>query len=769
MKWIVALICASSFLGTYQEEVFAGDTIIQEKEEAAERKSPKDVDEFFVMIDDVIPPETNPNTDDQVDLGKKMNEFLELNPTTQQVARFLEMRPALEDHFVKRTEDMIRSAITDKRITSAKKYLTFVRESKYIADKGVLATVEDFIKLRPTIGQVNEYTRKYANTDDVDLYMKLKRYAFTKTFRETKNWSGQAGLATRVGFFDLIDYAMPSGRTPSNDYQVALRDLIKEHMGLFLDLKPSREELDSLLSRHPDVGKIESADYYLTYAFGTKRLVDTDITTMAEEFIKLRPTVKEINKFLIRQDICGTEQDMKYTRHTKWETKHYNASMKLKRYAFANKFPADVNGFWELNDHPYFVCGEFPKDYQEGLCELVKEHIEQFLKLNPTADDINRLIYTFPEIEEQLSIFKNPLSLQLIDGLDEKITSMGKDAYEKLEKSCREQHDRIERFHGEKRMYLEDVINRKKVFGKNEIERTVQDAHRRVSTIDLKNQKGVLFHFIGSLRESLDQAVRRADAGISQSFETALYHKKRLMRTTWSLPTRFATPVGVDFLNQSLARQNEGVLPEATGSDPAKKCGVCLEDMEEDKRVTTTTCCHQLCVGCFTTYLEGKMMEGPFPIRCFTMGCRAVLVEDDIKKVFTETELARWKKQTLLKKQEVISCPGNECNHCLSLPNNQDYFLCCKCFQEICPKCSGPAHKGIVACNKVKSEVAKVRGKVGDKGYNRLRWKGIVQKCPGCKAPTIRSKACKHIDCTICGRRWNYKWWYRSDLDRSIN
>jgi hypothetical protein len=374
-------------------------------------------------------------------------------------------------------------------------------------------------------------------------------------------------------------------------------------------------------------------------------------------------------------------------------------------------------------------------------------------------EEVWRLIDQHPTVIESVLFLTLPPG---VGPLSERMHQIQENAFHTMQRVCEEWKGKLKHHKKTKRRLLQDSINRNIANCKNEIGMQTQKMMNEVQGIEnWEEERKANWERLSRLEKVLQQIVQRTDNEIKKNF-TVVSHP--IIKGRLAVSKHLLTVVNEREVDSFLCAHNETL--SSCSSTSSSSCLICEEDPVEEERIVIAPCNHLCCKTCLRGHIQANQEENRFPIRCLARDCTTLLEEKYIVQAGIEgADLGRWRKQTLLQIPRVIRCPRDECDAFLLRGDEKKKdVLCGKCFKSICSRCIRAAHPG-VACQ----DTGKIQQYIeGENGFEKLVQADIVQRCPHCQAPTIRTSACLHIDCKKCGKRWNYRGEYRSDEDKTI-
>ncbi|TKW06273.1 hypothetical protein SEVIR_7G232100v4 [Setaria viridis] len=225
--------------------------------------------------------------------------------------------------------------------------------------------------------------------------------------------------------------------------------------------------------------------------------------------------------------------------------------------------------------------------------------------------------------------------------------------------------------------------------------------------------------------------------------------------------------------NRAIARTNslESVIPLMMSYSSNKHYQAFLEDLHmsmiclnqsKGSNFIRLPCRHLFCMKCMETLCRMHVKEGSvFQLVCPGTKCKASIPPYVLKRLLTEEEFERWDRlllqKTLDSMSDVVYCPrcGIGC-----LEDESNDAECPKCSFIFCSLCKEPCHPAkqcITPEEKIKRQQAS--GKMSQKEMvqelltiRKMFSDILIQLCPKCQMPIIKSEGCNKMSCGNCGQ-----------------
>lgn len=211
-------------------------------------------------------------------------------------------------------------------------------------------------------------------------------------------------------------------------------------------------------------------------------------------------------------------------------------------------------------------------------------------------------------------------------------------------------------------------------------------------------------------------------------------------------------------------------------------CPICIDNYPAEVTYELSCCNQSYCQDCVKTYVQGKVKEKSFPVKCPTHSCKGLMKKSDLKNLkLSASEIFNWEKGHV--EYEIGLLPGARfcssglCSEAFippaifapaSVEKRPSFFaghfkkenknltyphkVCPSCKVNQCLKC-GNGHPGY-SCE----EYSKIDGLTTEM-LQRKKRKGEYKDCPKCKVTIEKNNGCNHMTCKNC--RYEFYW---SDL-----
>jgi len=201
-----------------------------------------------------------------------------------------------------------------------------------------------------------------------------------------------------------------------------------------------------------------------------------------------------------------------------------------------------------------------------------------------------------------------------------------------------------------------------------------------------------------------------------------------------------------------LAGVDPDIEQSVTGTQGQGECQIC---MEESNKITTLTCGHGFCRGCWKQYLDLQIKENKQNIKCPGKGCGRVMDEQIILKL-AGSKQAKEKfydnlARSFIEKNPMAKwCPAPNCIYAVLLNEfhpEKNESIRCGCGHYFCFRCSEIAHQP-ASCTHSKDW--KVRNEGGNEALNEKFISTMSRPCPNCKTSIDKNGGCNHMQCSQC-------------------
>mmetsp|Transcript_26669 Transcript_26669/g.50548 ORF Transcript_26669/g.50548 Transcript_26669/m.50548 type:complete len:531 (-) Transcript_26669:991-2583(-) len=193
-------------------------------------------------------------------------------------------------------------------------------------------------------------------------------------------------------------------------------------------------------------------------------------------------------------------------------------------------------------------------------------------------------------------------------------------------------------------------------------------------------------------------------------------------------------------------------------------CFICMDEYRPSSVFTISTCSHQFCRTCMSTYVVSKInsnMVGPRGMVCPDPYCKEEersLTEDDMRLVLS-TQSWRFRQYLKLRNRYLIDSDPNMkwCNECSdgvvglnkhtwkwSVPCSNE-----NCHAKCCPRCALPSHP-FTTCSRAMQ-----------RHTGMYMANNNCKRCPSCNSMIEKDGGCNHMTCSQCGH--NFCWLCRGN------
>ena len=219
------------------------------------------------------------------------------------------------------------------------------------------------------------------------------------------------------------------------------------------------------------------------------------------------------------------------------------------------------------------------------------------------------------------------------------------------------------------------------------------------------------------------------------------------------------------FSNESKVREKVGLPVSSTDSASiapadAALCGICFETYSK-KDLYAMDCNHPFCKGCWQSYVENAVEEGPscLQLRCIQPKCNRLVTEDVMMSIASEDhrkKLQCFSLSSFVEGSRKISwCPAPGCTKVIEcfvgIGNNMPLDVNCSCGHNFCFTCGEESHRP-ADCEMRKKWIIKNSAE-----SENLNWILANSKpCPKCKRPIEKNYGCMHMTCAMC--KYEFCW-----------
>ncbi|KAI6218721.1 RBR-type E3 ubiquitin transferase [Aphelenchoides besseyi] len=168
--------------------------------------------------------------------------------------------------------------------------------------------------------------------------------------------------------------------------------------------------------------------------------------------------------------------------------------------------------------------------------------------------------------------------------------------------------------------------------------------------------------------------------------------------------------------------------------DKSRRCEICFSNDVDDRCIGTGSCEHSFCRSCYRRYVELKINDHEWLIRCPAGDC-VLLTEDHVYYLVDDERLKRLYKQAMIESYvqtltSLRNCPGVDCDYTWSSsrPNTSNLMVTCGCGSRFCFDCQSADHSP-ATCTMMAQWTT-----LDQNGYACYDWlMKNTKKCPGCK------------------------------------
>ncbi|KAH8100545.1 RWD-domain-containing protein [Cristinia sonorae] len=235
-------------------------------------------------------------------------------------------------------------------------------------------------------------------------------------------------------------------------------------------------------------------------------------------------------------------------------------------------------------------------------------------------------------------------------------------------------------------------------------------------------------------------------------------------------------------------------------SQNAYNCQVCLTSIK-GARCFLLSCSHVFCRSCIEDFWRLCVTEGTIDrVGCPDPDCvkeKREANEEEIRRVFTEEEIRRWKwlrqKRMLERDPGMVHCPMTVCQTAISQPANiqelegtgwERLRTCPQCDYSFCVYCKRTWHGPLTECPLASTdqfvqeyldhpEDSEARMLI-ERRYGKANMRRLVARhqeelanrewmqqstttCPSCRVRVEKSFGCNHMTCAKCGQHFCYR------------
>jgi hypothetical protein len=189
--------------------------------------------------------------------------------------------------------------------------------------------------------------------------------------------------------------------------------------------------------------------------------------------------------------------------------------------------------------------------------------------------------------------------------------------------------------------------------------------------------------------------------------------------------------------------------------DHTLECCVCYEDFNNSNLFQFTGCKHMCCKNCATLHIQTMFNDfNTHTITCIQLSCTMPVSTFDLSRVLTTDQIEKFERRSLSiflsRDKNFFQCPGIDCRNGVHISDNETFavshFDCNLCKVSYCTKCLELWHEGITCEELVKS----TNSNDDMQELREMMNKGVIQPCPYCGAPVMKSSGCDTIKCGAC-------------------
>lgn len=219
------------------------------------------------------------------------------------------------------------------------------------------------------------------------------------------------------------------------------------------------------------------------------------------------------------------------------------------------------------------------------------------------------------------------------------------------------------------------------------------------------------------------------------------WNKERLIEKYMENPDKLCSDAGIPNLQ----------LEKPTDKSTKSTCLICLEEYP-GAQTYALACGHRYCSGCWKSFLELKINEGPECVyaTCPAPKCKLRVHENTMRALVTPVLFDKYQNfvlKTFVDDNPLVKwCPAPGCENCIRCERkDRKEAVLCKCGFGFCFMCCDydigdhlPA-----PCE----QVEKWLQKASDESENVTWMIANTKKCPECRAPIEKNGGCMHMSC----------------------
>lgn len=218
------------------------------------------------------------------------------------------------------------------------------------------------------------------------------------------------------------------------------------------------------------------------------------------------------------------------------------------------------------------------------------------------------------------------------------------------------------------------------------------------------------------------------------------WNKERLIDVYYSDTQHLLEKVGVYPLILS---------PTFLSSTISIRCRIC-GDLFQINECFYLNCGHQFCKGCYGTYLEHQVLDGPSCVHahCPEYKCHQAITISAIQLLCSPEIYEKYMMYVTRNFIEISSfmkwCPSPGCE-CVAIGSGITKVLCTSCHLPFCFRCGYEAHDPATC-----QQLDMWREKCNSESETANWILANTKKCPKCHTRIEKNQGCNHMNCKMC-------------------